>query len=236
MGVGDAFSAKYYSTSFLLEADGKRVLIDCPHPIRKILREASNAQIDIDSIEGILLTHLHADHSSGLEGFAYFRKFFVSGEKPLLIAHKEVLEFLWEGSLKATMGYPKKDKQRRLEDFFEVCPIDESDLFKIEPFSIQCRKTIHPIPTTAFKISVGKRTLAYSADTAFNRELIDWLAESDLFIHETNFGSAHTPIEKLLELPSEIRQKMRLVHYPDNYDLEKSQIEPLIQGKWYTVS
>ena len=41
LGVGDAFSALHYSSCVAIHADGRWLLIDCPHPLRKILREAA---------------------------------------------------------------------------------------------------------------------------------------------------------------------------------------------------
>ena len=73
VGVGDAFSAEHYSSCVAVESEGAWLLIDCPHPIRKMLREAggrAGIELDVDTFGGIVLTHLHADHSSGLEGFA----------------------------------------------------------------------------------------------------------------------------------------------------------------------
>src|SRR5262249_4736515 len=65
LGVGDAFSAVYYSSCLALEAEGAWLLIDCPHPIRKVLREggaAAGVPLDVDRFTAVVLTHLHADH------------------------------------------------------------------------------------------------------------------------------------------------------------------------------
>jgi hypothetical protein len=49
LGVGDAFTARYYTSCIALQAGGRRLLIDCPHPIRKILREGgASAGVDLD--------------------------------------------------------------------------------------------------------------------------------------------------------------------------------------------
>ena len=64
--------------------------------------------------------------------------------------------------------------------------------------------------------------------------LIDWLDESDIIIHETNEG-IHTPYGDLAALPKAQREKMRLIHYPDNLDLKRSRIPPLAQGREYSV-
>ncbi len=241
LGVGDAFSARWYSSCLLLEHEGRRVLLDCPHPIRKMLREATEplgARIDLDAIEGVALTHLHADHVSGLEGYAYY-SFFLLHRRASVLAHPSVSERLWDACLAAGMdhlGEPGTPGARRatLEDYFELVSVEEGAPARFGPFEIECRRTRHHVPTTAFRIRAGGRTLGYSADTAFDPSLVEWLSEADLFVHETNYG-IHTPYASLAALPAELRARMRLIHYPDDFDLAASAIEPLEPGRRYTV-
>jgi len=247
LGVGDAFSARYYSSCLALRAPGavtdgqpEWLLIDCPHPIRKILREASASAcltVDIDHTMGVLLTHLHADHASGVEGYCYY-SFFVVGRRPQLITHPDVAARLWSGHLAAgmetLMDHSYASREMTAEDYFDHQPLTEDRALTVGPFTIECRKTIHHIPTTALRISAGGRCLSYSADTAFDPDLIEWLKVGDLIIHETNYG-VHTPYESLAGLPVEVRAKMRLIHYPDEFDRDASVIEPLRQGAVYRV-
>jgi ribonuclease BN (tRNA processing enzyme) len=103
---------------------------------------------------------------------------------------------------------------------------------RIGPLRFERRFTRHHIPTTALRISVEGRArpvLGYSADTAFDPELIAWLAESELVIHETNYG-VHTPLASLLLLPEAIRARMRLIHYPDQLDPDTAPIACLREG------
>src|SRR5512142_1363515 len=93
VGVGDAFSALHHSSAVAVEADGRRLLVDCPHPIRKVLRDASlrsGLALDVGSFDAVVLTHLHADHCSGLEDYAYYFRF-VLRRRPVLAAHPRVL-------------------------------------------------------------------------------------------------------------------------------------------------
>jgi ribonuclease BN (tRNA processing enzyme) len=241
LGVGDAFSALRYSSCLALEAEGQVLLVDCPHPIRKMMREASQSsgvELDVDRVSGLVLTHLHADHSSGVEGLGYF-SFFVLKRKLRLLAHPEVKRRLWEGHLAAGMEdlirKPGGEPQRHeLEDYFEPLALSTEEAVHFGPFSIECRRTYHHVPTTALRIRAGGRCLGYSADTAYDEGLIAWLAQADLVVHETNYG-VHTPYEKLAALPVELRAKMRLIHYPDDFELDASNIEPLVQGRRYTV-
>lgn len=241
LGVGDAFTALHYSTCLALEAEGSMVLVDCPHPVQKMMREASLAsgvEITPARVDAVILTHLHADHCSGLEGLGYWT-FFREKRKLPLYLHRDVLAELWQGHLSAGMaqllpavGAPFV--HMGLHDYFDVRLIDESAPTNCGPFTIECRKTIHHVPTTALRLSAAGRTLGHSADTAFDRSLIDWLAEADLVVHETNYG-VHTPYADLAALPPALREKMRLVHYPDDFDLANSIIEPLKEGRVYAV-
>jgi ribonuclease BN (tRNA processing enzyme) len=241
LGVGDAFSALYYSSCLAIEAEGQVLLVDCPHPIRKMMREASlssGVTLDAERVSGLVLTHLHADHSSGVEGLGYF-SFFVLKRKLPLLAHPDVSRRLWEGHLAAGMeqlirtpgGAPE---HQGLDDYFEPLPLSTETAVRFGPFSIECRRTYHHVPTMALRIRAAGRCLGYSADTAYDEALIAWLAEADLVVHETNHG-VHTPYEKLAALPETLRAKMRLIHYPDAFDLTASNIEPLTQGRRYTV-
>jgi ribonuclease BN (tRNA processing enzyme) len=241
-GVGDAFSALYYSSSIVVEADGCWLLIDCAHPIRKVLREASMSagiSLDLDRITGVLLSHLHADHCSGLEMLGFYNRF-VLDRRATVLAHPLVSARLWDAHLAAGMetalqkpGQPPAE--RRLEDYFELLSLSESKAVTFGPFSILCRQTVHMVPTTAFLIRAGGRCLGYSADTAFDPGLIDWLAGADVIVHECNPGLLHTPYADLAALPQALRAKMRLIHYPDDFNVDQSVIEPLHQGRIYLV-
>lgn len=240
LGVGDAFSAERYSTCVALRAEDRWLLVDCPHPIRKMMREASarsGVSLDVDGVEAVALTHLHADHASGLEGLGFFSHF-VLGRRARLALHPDVARRLWDGHLAAGMEVlhdPARGPVRRaLDDFFEPISLSEAGPVSVGPFAIECRRTRHHIPTTALRIRAGGRCLACSADTEFDPGLVDWLAEADLVIHEAGLG-IHTPLERLAQLPAAVRAKLRLAHFPDGLELSGCGIEPLEEGGWYAV-
>ncbi len=227
LGVGDAFSVRWYSSCLLIETEGERLLVDCPHPIRKILSEGTAGRVDLGDISGVVLTHLHADHASGLEGFAYFVRFAL-GRRAQLVLHPSVQARLWEGHLAAGMEM-LGDSPMQLEDYFDLTALDLDRPVRFGKFEIACRTTRHPIPTTALRISAGGREIGISSDTSFDPELIEWLGHSDLIVHETNLG-IHTPYEELARLPAELRSRMRLTHFPDDFDGDASVIAVLEQG------
>ncbi len=245
LGVGEAFTARHYTSCLALGVDDDWMLIDCPHPVRKMLVEGSTAAgtpLDLDRISAVAVTHLHADHCCGLEDYGYF-SFFALNRRARLLMHPEVSAQVWTGLLaggmefsQATPGTPPVRKQ--LDDYFELINLDDAGPVTLGPFSIECRRTIHAVPTTAFRIRAGGRTFGFSADTAYDPTLIDWLAPADLIVHEATtmpHSGVHTPYEKLASLPLNLRSRMRLTHLPDEFDPASSVIEPLRQGRCYVI-
>jgi glyoxylase-like metal-dependent hydrolase (beta-lactamase superfamily II) len=236
LGVGDAFSERHYSTCLAFECDGATLLVDCPHPVLKMMREARLASgVDLvpERVCGVVLTHLHADHASGIETLAYY-SFFALKKKLTLFAHPAVAARLWEGHLAAGMeallpAAGAAPAAMTLDDYLDVVPLGDGPT-ACGPFAIDVRPTVHHIPTTAVRVSAAGRTVAYSADTVYDEALLAWLLASDLVLHETGHG-VHTPYAALASLPPQVRAKMRLVHYPDS--IEGGAIERLREGAVY---
>jgi ribonuclease BN (tRNA processing enzyme) len=245
LGVGNAFTARFYTTCMVLGVDDTWLLIECPHPVRKMLREATEAAgmpLDLDKIDVVLLSHLHADHCSGIEDYGYY-SYYGLNRRARIAMHPDVSLRLWDGLLAAGMGYVRDEPGgpmvvKRLDDYYELTSLSDTASVTIGPFAIECRPTVHSIPTTAFRIRAGGRVLGFSGDTTFDPALIEWLGAADLVVHEATTESdspVHTPYKRLAGLPAEVRAKMRLIHYPDDFDAETSLIEPLRQGCCYRV-
>jgi ribonuclease BN (tRNA processing enzyme) len=245
LGVGEAFTAHHYTSCLVLGVDHEWLLIDCPHPVRKMLREGSIAAgipLDLDRIGAVAVSHLHADHCCGLEDFGFY-SFSVLNRRARLLMHPEISARVWSGLLAGGMELSQEEPgtppvRKQLADYFELIDLDYAGPVTWGPFSIECRRTIHGVPTTAFRIQAGGRTLGFSADTAYDPTLIGWLAPSDLIVHEATtmvHTGVHTPYEKLAALPAELRGRIRLTHCPDDFDAASSVIEPLRQGQCYVI-
>ena len=236
IGVGDAFSQFHFGSSALIEGPGGYVLIDCPDLVHRAIREASQQagwSVDASSIHDLVITHLHGDHSNGLESFGFarmLRRFQMPTEPlPRLHINEPASKRVWE-KLAPAMDRTCLPHPPQIGDFFEVNTIDPTGESIIAGLSVRCRFTHHPVPTTGLLISDGTWTLGWSGDTSFEPAHIDWLNQADLIVHESNLGPVHTPIQALNALPSEVRAKMRLIHLTDDFGQSSTDIQILSEG------
>ena len=241
LGVGDFFSRKYYSTSFLLLYGEAVLLVDCPSPLRRMLYDASRISglnYDLSQITDVLITHIHGDHSNGLESLGFYKRF-VENIPVTVHTIPEVSEVLWEHKLKASMYSHINLKTQEtaysaMEDYFTLSILKPDIANSINGIEVFIRYTRHYVPCIGIKAGYNGKWVGYSSDTIFDPAHIEFLADCDLIFHETN-AAGHTPYEKLLALPEDIKKKMLLVHIPDDFDTSASEIECAREGMLYEL-
>lgn len=234
LGTGDAFTRLHFGSSALIEGPEGWVLLDCPDPIHRAIHEATNEhglQIDARHIDDVIVTHLHGDHSNGLESLGFWRWFSrrmnMTTALPRLHVTAEVAARVWSKLAPAMDASGNPALPRTMADYFDLRLIAPGKPATIAGLRVDSRVTRHPVPTIGVKATDGRRTLGWSGDTPFEQAHIDWLSDADLIVHETNVGPAHTPIESLNALPDTLRRKMRLIHMVDDFDPACSDIPPL---------
>jgi|GEM_PF-5509719 len=214
--IGTADFSSLFSrpnTCFVLEAD-KPYLIDFP----KDSRELTKTGYDVKDLNSVILTHLHQDHVGDLGSYLFYKRFSESKKIELITSDKVYKDL--KTYLKPTL------KVRRPNGNRETLPIEELLTYKSidnysGPLHIEYMYTKHHVNTIALKISYDGKTLGYSSDTVFDLDLIDFLKDADVILHEANFekyGDSHTSISKLEDLPQEVKDKIYLVHYPDGLE------------------
>lgn len=237
VGVGDAFTARHFGTSCVVEGPEGHILVDCPDSLRRALAEAtmrSGWRVDLESIRDVVITHLHGDHVNGLEALGFLQwlqRRTHPAPAPRLHMGPGAAARIWERLAPAM----DQGGSATLADYFELHVLEPNAPVRIAGLEVETRPTGHPVPTTALRFANGSKRFGWSADTPWDPGLIEWLSECDLFVHETSDPPAHTPLERLNRLPEQTRRKMRLAHLGDGFDPRTTDIRPLVQGEVLTV-
>lgn len=238
LGVGSAFSSRYYGTCCVIQGPHGSLLLDCPDPLRKVVREANERggwALKPEDFSEVILTHLHGDHSNGLEclGFLHWLQRQATGTPlPRIHCGKEVADRVWQ-KLAPAMD---QDGRAGIGDYLDVCPLPATGHRIIAGITVEWRRTNHMIPTWAFRFRTPGASFGWSSDTGFDPSLIEWLDECDAFAHETTPPPFHTAIDELNALPDRIRRKMVLMHLPDSFDQSMTDIPAMEQGVALVVS
>jgi len=232
-GSGDAFSSQHYGSSAVVLGPRGHVLIDCPDPIHRALREArekSGLPLDVPSVLDVIITHLHGDHVNGLEAFGFthwlLRRHEPARPRPRVHAAPPVMERLWQRLAPAM----DQGGSATLEEYFEPRLLDPLKPSRIADLDVDCRQTTHMIPTFGLRLRDGQSSIGWSSDTGFEQAHVDWLDECGVIVHETSPPPFHTPVSDLLAQPDSVRRKIRLIHAPDDFDAASCPLPLLREG------
>jgi len=181
IGSGDAFgSGGRFNTCFHVAAGERRLLIDCGATTHTALRVRN---IDSNTIDAVILSHLHGDHFGGIPFLMIDGQYLSRRERPLLFAGppgtteriNAALEVFFAGSSKTNYRFP-----------WSVIEIPVGVPTDVLGLNVVSAEVIHfsGAPSTALRISDGKKTVAYSGDTQWTEALLPIAAGADLFIVE----------------------------------------------------
>ena len=178
--------------------------------------------IPLNHIHGVLITHLHSDHTGGLEELAFqsmYRYGHQNGKIKLFIA-ETLVDCLWENTLKAGLLY-NKGGINSLEQYFEVHPIKEKERIIInEGLSFELIQTDHIPEKPSYSVFINDN-IFYSADITFSPSLLEHVVyerKCDVILHDCQLkgvGLVHTTLDELLSLPEDIQSRIYLMHYDD---------------------
>lgn len=219
IGTGGAFTKTQCHTSILIDINKKKYLLDCGFKVPQTLHDMG---ISMDEIDGIIISHVHADHTGGLEEFGFMGLYVLKKKFDLYIAHN-LVEELWNKTLAGGMEQLSEGKKGTLDTFFNVNTFNNLEEFEVNGLKVLPTQTLHvnsEKPSYSFTLD-GR--VFYSADIVFNSKLLEELNnkgietifhDCQLFAYE---GSVHAALEELATLPIEIRVKIQGLHYGDNY-------------------
>jgi ribonuclease BN (tRNA processing enzyme) len=175
-------------SGYLIETDGTKVLLDCGNGVFGKLRE----RIDYTELDGVIISHLHADHFLDLVPYSY-ALIYAPRQQPVPV-------HTWDGTdeparprLVAPPGATETFQRvvgawgndDLIESAFRIEEYEPGETVEIG----ELRATFHPVPhfveTFAVRINTeGSGDLVYSADTRPGNEIVDAAEGADLLIIE----------------------------------------------------
>ncbi len=181
IGSGDAFgSGGRFNTCFHLAAGERRFLIDCGATTHTALRVHG---IDANTIDAIILSHLHGDHFGGIPFLMIDGQHLSRRERPLVFAGPPGTTERINAALEVFFPASSKSKWRFPWSVIEFPVAAPTDVLGLNVVSAE---VIHfsGAPSTALRIRDGEKTFAYSGDTQWTEALLPIAAGADLFIVE----------------------------------------------------
>ncbi|MDR0826519.1 MAG: hypothetical protein LBN33_01390 [Desulfovibrio sp.] len=247
LGVGHSSTTCFYYTNYLIIAGERRLYIDCPPYLLKMLRQHREALRDpdicVEKYSELILTHTHMDHCAGVEELGYMS---IRGrpDKPKIYAPCGIHRSLWGESLVAGLRWRMEGERfvaKTYEDYFTPVYLDYEMPFDLgDGIKIEIRRVRHMPETFGLKLTFGSGiSLGYSSDTGFMPELFTWWEDCSFIIHEVHFKPDiqwHTSLDELLSLPESVQKRIWLCHYTDDYmDYDTGYMRYLEQGAEYTL-
>lgn len=183
LGSGDAFgSGGRFQTCIHLQAGDARLLVDCGASSLVAMRRFG---VDPQSVDTVVLSHLHGDHFGGVP-FLVLDGQFKRRTEPLTIAGPPgvaarvtaAMEVLFPGSSAVERKFAVRFVELR-----DRTPLPLG-VFTVTPFEV-----VHTsgAPPYALRVAAGGKVVAYSGDTEWTDALLEAAREADLFIAEALF-------------------------------------------------
>jgi len=223
LGTGAAFSdARRTTTMLAFEHGGHTLVVDCGGDVIQRLQVAGVA---LESIEGLIVTHEHADHAGAFPLF--MEKLWLSGRtapipvygiEPALAQARRA----WESfDTKIWQNVPEIQWHR-----FEHRA--GAQVLRNERWHVTATPGIHSVPVVGIRVeAAGAGVVAYSCDTARSDAIVEMAKGADILVHEAQklaFPGVHTSYAEAARSAFEAGvRRLILVHLPpgvEEADLE----------------
>jgi ribonuclease BN (tRNA processing enzyme) len=204
-------------SGYLVEEDGRRVLLDCGPGVLPRLRRLEGWP----RIDAIVITHFHLDHWGDLVPWAFGGLFGAGREVPA--------PELWlpRGGRDTLHGLDPVLYANAVLELFDVHEYEERTPFTAAGFELVAYRMLHyALESYGLRVSNEERTLAYSADSAPCPGLIHLAHDADLFLCEATLAQPEQGIRGHLTwdeaqeaFETSGASRLVIIHRPDELPL-----------------
>ncbi len=163
-------------SAYLVEAEGFRLLVDFGTGSLGALQRYG---VDMHSLNGIVLSHLHADHIFDACSYVVARRYAPQAPFP-------ALPLYGPAGTAERLAAAYDPSEGSLDDVYQFHTLTPGT-FRIGPLQVTTERMNHPVETYGFRIEHNGRVLAYSADTAACDALVRLAHRADLFLCEASY-------------------------------------------------
>jgi ribonuclease BN (tRNA processing enzyme) len=168
------------SSCYLLEHDGQRLVLDMGSGAFGPLQSHVDV-LDDAGVNGVVLSHLHADHCLDLCAMHVARTHRPAG--PM-----STIPVLAPSGADARLASAAGVTVGAMRTRFEFLTHRPGTSVRLGPFTIDSARVVHPVEAYAIKVSAGGRTLVYSGDTGATDALVDIARGCDVALFEASWA------------------------------------------------
>lgn len=204
-----AVGASGACSSYAVTGGGTTVLLDCGPGTVPLLQERDLTR----RLDAVVISHVHPDHMLDLLPLASLLNFLgllerlrsrsegAPRKKPRLLVPRggsetlTALNAIWYGDRGAPGGKDATESggvyRDVFADAFDLEEYGEDDRLQLDGLTISFRRTRHSGPCFSPRVTDGRATVVYSADTGYAPEVATHAKGADLFICEATFLNPH---------------------------------------------
>jgi ribonuclease BN (tRNA processing enzyme) len=170
-------------SSYLVEADNYRLLLDCGNGSLSRLQH----RCDVADLDAVLISHLHADHFADLYGLYYALRFHPDGVQSVPVyAPAGAQRFV------AQLLPPESAELLPVSCRFQAARAGET--IELGPLRVRLFAAAHPIETLAPRVEHTSGVLAYSADSGPSAQIVACADGADLFLCDSTWLEQQRPL------------------------------------------
>ena len=214
---GPEFYKDRASSSYLIRHKGKAVVMVDAGSGSKFRFGQSGA--DFNTVQAILLTHLHVDHSADFPGYIK-SAFFTDRNLDLLVygpeaggAFPSTQEFVAALVGDKPSAFPYLNRYLKGGDEYQIIvkdiKLDEHKVQTLEPLGdikISAIPVHHgPVPAVAWRVDIANKSIVFSGDMNGDYHTLEILAKNaDLLVAHNAIPEGATGVERFLHMPPSV--------------------------------